>query len=64
MALEEVVELGVQEWGVRMMAKAGMVEWACHSHPLTPQLCLQSGVEGMEDTCQVRVLLMAQVLGA
>jgi hypothetical protein len=60
----EVVELGVREEEAKTMAMAEVEGRACYSHPLTPQLCLQSGV-GATDTLQVvQVLLMAQELGA
>jgi hypothetical protein len=59
-----VVEPGVREKRAQPLAKAGLVERACHSHPLTAQLCLQSGVEAGDTLWVVQVLPMAQGLGA
>jgi hypothetical protein len=64
MVLEEVVELAAREAVAKTVVQGELVGRACRSHPLTPQLCLQLEVGGMEDTCQVQVLLTAQGLGA
>jgi hypothetical protein len=64
MVLGVVVELGAREERAKTTVVAELVGPAWHSHPLTPQLCLQSGVEVMGDLHLVQVLLTAQVLGA
>jgi hypothetical protein len=64
MVLEVVVELVVQEEEAKTTVQGELVGRACHSHPLTPQLCLQWGVEATDSLQVVQVLLMAQGLGA
>jgi hypothetical protein len=64
MVLEEVVELAARGEEAKITAKGVLVERACHSPPLIPQLCLQSEVAVMGAMCQVQVLLMAQGLEA